>query len=89
MTHIPNFPIKLKALRLMHGVHQRDLARRANIHVQLLVDIEKGRAFPGPEQLTAIEQVLGVRFDEQTEAAFAVLAPQLARSKEVANGNGH
>ena len=48
-----------------------------------MVEIERGRVFPAPDQLAAIEHALGIKFDAETEAAFAVLAPNL----EVKNGN--
>lgn len=84
MPYIHNFSLKLKVLRMLHGLHQQDLAERIGVQRYAIVEIEKGRAMPSPEQLAAIEEALGIKFDEHTERAFAVLAPNLAREREVA-----
>ena len=74
---IPNLAIKLKALRLLHRIHQRDFAQSIGVPHNLMVEYEKGRAYPGPDQFSAIEDTLGIKFDDATENAFATLAPNL------------
>ena len=76
---IPNLSTKIKALRLLRGMHQKELVRLSGIHHSLIVDIERGRAIPAPEQLKKIETVLGITFNSATEAAFKTLAPELGR----------
>lgn len=77
MLVIRNLAIKLKALRTLRSMHQRELAQKTGIHNNLIVDYEKGRAIPSPEQLRLIEEALGIQFNAETESAFAVLAPDL------------
>jgi len=75
---IPNFSIKLKAIRLLRGMPQTELCKKIGLSRPLLVSIETGRVIPGPEQLQKIELALGIEFNAETERAFAVLAPELA-----------
>ena len=76
--HINHFPQKLKALRILHRMHQADLSRQTGIRRNLLVDIERGRAppRPGPAQ-AAIEEAFGIQFNVAIEIAFTTLAPHL------------
>ena len=77
MTQISNFHIKLKTLRMLRGIHQKELCKRTGINPNILVEYEKGRAMPSDEQLAEIEKALAIKFNDQTEAAFAILAPAL------------
>lgn len=82
MTYIPHFPLKLKTLRLLRDMHQAELCELTGISRNLIVDIERGRAIPAADQLTAIEEALGVKFDAETEAAFITLAPNLRENNQ-------
>lgn len=81
------FSNKLKALRALHDMQQKDLCEASGINRNLIVAFERGNAIPGPEQLADLEQVFGIRFNEVTDQAFTTLAPTLA-VPVIKNGSG-
>lgn len=66
---------QIRALRLLRGLHQADLANLAGFSRPTLVAIERDQVLPTPEKMTAIEAALGINFsDPEIRAAFAILA---------------
>ena len=84
IQQINNFPIKLKALRTLNRLNQQELSAKTGIHKNLIIDYERGRAIPAPEQLQVLETVFGIEFNEATESAFATLAPELGEVEHAA-----
>lgn len=71
----PTLGRQIRALRLLRGLHQADLANLAGFSRPTLVAIERDHVLPTPEKMTAIEAALGISFSHpDIQAAFAVLA---------------
>jgi len=51
----------MKRLRLLLGISQAELARRAGLSPGYVGEVETGRKFPSPERLEAIALALDVR----------------------------
>lgn len=79
IQQINHFPLKLRALRMLHRLNQQQLAAKTGIHRNLIVEYERGRAMPAPEQLKSLEAAFGIEFNADTESAFATLAPELGQ----------
>ncbi|MDN4166871.1 helix-turn-helix domain-containing protein [Cytophagales bacterium LB-30] len=70
-THVPIneanvrliFGLKLKQLRLDKGLSQSEMAKRTDISVSYLNEIEKGKKFPKPEKIAQLADSLSVSYD--------------------------
>ncbi len=57
------FGAKLRGLRNLKGLKQSQLAEKAGIPRQYIIQFEKEDTLPTPQTKIAIEQALGVSFD--------------------------
>jgi transcriptional regulator with XRE-family HTH domain len=51
----------MKRYRILLGITQAELARRAGISMGYIGEVEMGRKFPSPENLEGIARALGLR----------------------------
>ena len=63
----------MRALRTMNNLSQAELAGRIGLTQAMVSRLETGLILPGPEYEAKIRAAL--RWDEEAEAAFAMLAP--------------
>jgi len=56
--------LKLRTLRDRRGWTLNELARRSDVAVSYLSEIEKGKKFPKPEKLVVLARALGVRYED-------------------------
>lgn len=83
--HIPDLAGKIRSIRNLRNVHQKDVAQQADISVHILIDIEKGRVYPLQGQIVDIGRVLQCDFfDPEVLAAFEALAPKEVQEREEA-----
>ena len=66
---------KLKAVRALAGLSQKNLEARSGVAVNIISAIEKGRVLPTSDDLQRIGAALGLNFNSpDVEAAFMVLS---------------
>ncbi|NML63999.1 helix-turn-helix domain-containing protein [Hymenobacter sp. RP-2-7] len=60
------FGLKLRELRQERGLSPAELARRCEVSVSYLNEIEKGKKYPKADKILAFSKGLGVRYDQLT-----------------------
>lgn len=55
---------KLKQFRQESGLSLKELARKTNLSISYLSEIEKGKKYPKPEKILHLAEALGITFDE-------------------------
>lgn len=58
-----NFGLKLKELRISHGLSQQELAQKLNCHKNVISNYELGKRIPNGDTLADIARVVGVSVD--------------------------
>lgn len=58
-----NFGLKLKELRISHGLSQQELAQKLNFHKTVVTNYEFGKRTPNADLLADIARVFGVSVD--------------------------
>lgn len=84
MSTVP-LPVKVKTLRVLRGWNQIDLARRIGFTSRgPIAEFEAGYRELSDKSIASIEAAFGLRLTApETEAAFAILASDLATAMQV------
>lgn len=74
MSNKIHIGVQIEMIRVMRGLHLRQLGALSGVPYAYLSRFENGKMFPDADQLSLIEAALGIRFsDPAVQAAFSVL----------------